>query len=117
MAYKNKHVKGEWPRTLYYSNPNVIEPKSKNPTGTELANNAKVLMMTRFKLSQLGNERSATCYGGRMLLVAMDDNAPIRLTKKEEEESNRDLDDNALNRLINDEEDEDEVEESNHDEE
>jgi len=97
MAYPKNGSKVDWPRRLYYSNPNVFDPEGGQPVGTELANNAKVLMMTRFKLSQLGNESSATCRDGKMLSA--------------------DLDDNALYRLINDEEDEDEVEESNRDEE
>ena len=59
MAYPNP--KANITRVNYFSNPNVIFPWTRTPTGTETSNSARVLMNNRFKMADVGDESSDTC--------------------------------------------------------
>jgi len=54
---------GHRERVNYYSNPDVIYPRTGTPTGTSRANNAKVLTLQRFKLADIGDESDYQCSG------------------------------------------------------
>jgi Metallo-peptidase family M12 len=58
MSYKKK---GHRTRINFYSNPNVILSDIGAPTGTELSNNALVLIKNRFRLAAVGDESSPHC--------------------------------------------------------
>jgi hypothetical protein len=57
MSYKKK---GYRTRINFYSNPDVVLD-SGAPTGTDLSNNARVLIRNRFRLAAQGDESSPTC--------------------------------------------------------
>jgi len=59
MAYNTSS--GHPERRNYYSNPDVFLPDTNTPTGTEMSNNAKVLIQNRFKVAALGDESSSQC--------------------------------------------------------
>jgi len=54
---------GHRERVNYYSNPDVIYPRTLTPTGTSVDNNAKVLTVQRFKLADIGDESDYQCSG------------------------------------------------------
>jgi len=59
MAYLGEHY---WSKTNYYSNPNVIHPKTGTVTGVwGVANNARVLTANRFAAAALGDESNKWC--------------------------------------------------------
>merc|ERR1711931_154420 len=54
---------GHRERVNYYSNPDVIYPRTLTPTGTSVDNNARVLTLQRFKLADIGDESDYQCSG------------------------------------------------------
>merc|ERR1712200_253972 len=59
LAYQRR---GHIERVNYYSNPNVILPKTGTPTGVRgISNNARVLTVNRFALAAIGDESDAAC--------------------------------------------------------
>ena len=68
LAYPKK---GHWFRVNYYSNPNVIYPKTGTRTGqSKTANNARVLIQRRFDLADIGDEMT-TCVDNGKLFSAL----------------------------------------------
>merc|ERR1719228_867576 len=61
---------GHRERVNYYSNPDVIYPRTGTPTGTSRANNAKVLTLQRFKLADIGDESDYQCSGAPPVTTA-----------------------------------------------
>merc|ERR1711970_426693 len=61
---------GHRERVNYYSNPDVIYPRTGTPTGTSGANNAKVLTLHRFKLADIGDESDYQCSGAPPVTTA-----------------------------------------------
>merc|ERR1719228_3044744 len=62
MAYSRQ---GHGVEANYYSNPSVIYPRTRTPTGVSgISNNARVLTVQRFKLARIGDESESSCGGG-----------------------------------------------------
>jgi len=61
MAYD---APGHGVEANYYSNPSVIYPRTRTPTGVSgISNNARVLTVQRFKLARVGDESDSSCIG------------------------------------------------------
>jgi hypothetical protein len=59
MAYK---AEGHETRVNYFSSPDIIFKATRTPTGTATSNNARVLMLNRFKVAAVGDESSDACF-------------------------------------------------------
>merc|ERR1719312_2042172 len=59
------HTRGHDKRVNHYSNPNVLYPETKTPTGVrDLSDNARVITVNRFSLAECGKEKlNGNCNG------------------------------------------------------